>query len=359
MGMLYRRGTIWWAKYYINGRPVRESSRTDKESEAKRFLKEREGRVATGQPIIRRADRVRYEEIAADLRRHYETTGVRNLREADTRLKNLSHFFRQRRVVDLTPDLVTKYVQARQARGKANGTINRELATLIKMLRLAFEQEKLVRLPVIRKLKEAAPRQGFFEREPFLAVCRQLPDDVRAAVCISYEFGWRMQSEVLTLRLSQVDLEAGTLRLEPGTTKNEEGRLVYMTPELRALIVAQVGRVKAVGRRIERVVPYLFPHLHGPSKGQRLKNIRRTWNSACRDAGVPGMRKHDLRRTAVRNLVNRGVPERVAMMVTGHRTRAVFDRYHIVSPQDLQDAAKKLAGTIPGTLAESALTLPR
>ena len=107
------------------------------------------------------------------------------------------------------------------------------------------------------------------------------------------------------------------------------------------------------------MVPYLFPHLKGPCKGQRLRNIRRTWNSACRDAGVPGMRKHDLRRTAVRNLVNRGVPERVAMMVTGHRTRAVFDRYHIVSPQDLQDAAKKLAGTIPGTLAESALTLPR
>ena len=79
--------------------------------------------------------------------------------------------------------------------------------------------------------------------------------------------------------------------------------------------------------------------------------------SACRKAGVPGMLRHDCRRTAVRNLVNAGVPERVAMTVTGHRTRAVFDRYHILSPGDLQDVARRLTGTIAGTVpAEGAPT---
>jgi hypothetical protein len=93
MGSLYRRGAIWWAKYYQNGRPIRESTGTGKETEAKRFLKEREGRVATGQPVLKRADRISYEEVAKDLREHYQTTASRILEEAEYRLKHLDGFF--------------------------------------------------------------------------------------------------------------------------------------------------------------------------------------------------------------------------------------------------------------------------
>ncbi len=130
MGMLYRRGEVWWAKYYINGRPIRESTRTERETEARRFLKEREGRVAVGQPALPRVERIRYEEIADDLRRHYETSGQRDLKEADTRLGALKVFFSGRRVVSIDAADAERYVQARQAAGVANSTINRELAML-------------------------------------------------------------------------------------------------------------------------------------------------------------------------------------------------------------------------------------
>jgi integrase len=180
----------------------------------------------------------------------------------------------------------------------------------------------------MHKLKEAGPRQGFFEREQFEAVRRHLRPDLQLAATICYQLGWRVRSEVLTLERRQVDLDAGTLRLEPGTTKNDEGRFCYVTPELRAMLAAQVERVRALERKTGRIIAALFPHLQGAHErkpglrgrvvGEPMRNFRRAWATACKAAGVAG--------------INASVPERVAMKVTGHKTRAVFDRYHIVSP---------------------------
>jgi integrase len=286
-----------------------------------------------------------YEEVAQDLRQHYQTTGIRDLKEAEHRLTHLDAFFMGRRVTDIGPADITAYVATRQREGGSNGTINRELGVLGRMLRLAHENNKLLRLPIIRTPKEGAPRQGFFEREQFEAVRRHLRSDLQVAVSIAYTFGWRMQSEVLTLTLRQLDLNAETLRLEPGTTKNDEGRIAYLTDELKSLLALQVERVRRLEREIGRIVPYLFPHLRGEQRGERIRDFRRAWSTACVKAACPGMLRHDFRRTAVRNMVNAGVPERVAMTVTGHKTRKVFDRYHIVSPADLQDVARKLTGT--------------
>ena len=161
MGHLYRRGHTFWVKYYLNGRPIRESTGTTKEQEAKRFLKGREGRVAAGMPVMPRADRVRYDEVAKDLRVHYEASGTRDTKEAETRLVHLDQFFAGRRLVNIGPQEATAYVVERQGQGASNATVNRELSVLNRMLRLAYENGKLLRLPVIRKLKEAAPREGF------------------------------------------------------------------------------------------------------------------------------------------------------------------------------------------------------
>ncbi len=348
MGMLYKRGKMWWIKYYVNGLPRRESTGTDKERLAEQLLKEREGRAATGQPILPRADRVRVEELLADLRAHYQTTGQRNLREADTRIVPLEHFFTGRRAATISGAILNEYIERRQAAIVANGTINRELSLLGTAFRLGLENGKVLRQPVIHLLKEASPRQGFFEQEQFQAVRKRLPDDLQVAVTIMYTYGWRL-GEVLALQLSQVDLDAGTLRLDPGTTKNRDGRVVYLTPELKTLLAAQVGRVKTLSRKLGRVLPCLFTHLAGCYRGTPRRDFRKTWQDACAAVGLVGALKHDFRRTAVRNMERAGVPRSVAMKITGHKTENVYRRYAIVSDADLQEATRRLTGTISGT----------
>ena len=89
------------------------------------------------------------------------------------------------------------------------------------------------------------------------------------------------------------------------------------------------------------LTPYVFVReIRGVPKP--IKRFSKARATACRAAGVPGRIPHDLRRTAVRNLVRAEIPERVAMTLTGHKTRSVFERYNIVSDGDLRDAARRL-----------------
>ncbi len=177
-----RFGRIWWVKYYVNGNPIRESTGTDKEKNATRFMKQREGRVAMGQPVLRRMDKIRYEEVAEDLRKHYRTTGCRSPREAEIRFKHLDRFFRHTRLASIDHATITRYVEMRQQAGAGNATINRELGILGRMLRLAYEGGKLFRVPSIKLLKEPPPRKGFFEKEAFQAVLRRLPQEIRSGI---------------------------------------------------------------------------------------------------------------------------------------------------------------------------------
>jgi integrase len=151
------------------------------------------------------------------------------------------------------------------------------------------------------------------------------------------------------------------VRLDPGTTKNREGRVFPMTDDLRALLEEQYAehvRLKKAGQ----IVPWVFFRMVAKGRGgekepRPICAFGKAWDTACADAGCPGRIPHDLRRTAVRNMVRAGVPERVAMKLTGHKTRSVFERYNIVSDGNLDAAAARLNGLMgprTGPLGESA-----
>jgi hypothetical protein len=178
MGMIYKRGEVFWIKYYSGGRPIRESARTTKQKEAERFLKDREGRVAMGAPVLPKVQRTMVDDLLTDLKSHYETTGQRTPREAETRLIPLRLFFTGRRANAMSGDTLTAYIQHRQGEGRSNGTINRELSMLGTAYKLGVEHGKVMRRPIIHLLKEARPRQGFFEETQFLAVRKHLAEDL-------------------------------------------------------------------------------------------------------------------------------------------------------------------------------------
>lgn len=177
----------------------------------------------------------------------------------------------------------------------------------------------------------------------------KMPEAIRPVITLAYITGWRIASEVLPLEWRPVDFNADEVRLDPGTTKNREGRVFPMTADLRALLRLRRTEHERVAKA-GHIVPYVFfrevaEGRGGKKRPQRIVSFNKAWKSACvAAAGCPGRIPHDLRRTAVCNLVRAGIPERVAMQMTGHKTRSVFERYNIVSEGDLRDAARKLDG---------------
>ena len=348
-----KESQVYWIKYYRNGKPYRESTKSKKFKEAKRLLNKREDEISDGKVPGIYFDKITFDDLAAGLLNDYRING-QNVGDVKKRLNHLTPAFEGLKVVNITTDRIEVYIEQRLEHGAAAGTINRELAALKRMLNLGAQQTppKVDRVPYFPMLKENNMRKGFFEHGQFLALRDALPFYLKPFVTFAYKFGWR-ETEISELTWDQVDLNHGIVRLEVGETKNDEGRMVYLDEELVEIFIALWKDRK----KSARALPFVFPNR---AKDGPIKDIRATWNTACRKTGLgygykhtrkyvdkwkdklpAGPILHDFRRTAVRNMVHAGIPERVAMMISGHKTRSVFDRYNIVSGADLKMATQK------------------
>ena len=189
---------------------------------------------------------------------------------------------------------------------------------------------KVNRIPAFPRLAEDNIRKGFLEDKQYEKLFGSCSENwFRTIVEVGRTYGWR-KGELLKMRVKQVDLLARTIRLEPGTTKNRDGREVTMTRRVHELL-----KLCVFGKTADS---FVFTR----SDGKPVRDFRGTWAKACKDAGVPGLLIHDLRRTAARNLRRAGVAEGVIMKIGGWRTRSVFERYAIVSQADIAEALGRL-----------------
>jgi integrase len=332
MGRIFQRGAVWWIAYSHRGREYRESTNatgTKGETLAGKLLKKRLGEIGRGRLIGPQEEKVTFEELAADLERDYAINGKRSAETLGYLLRHLRGGFALLRPVDITTDRVRAYVAARQADGAANASINRELACLKRMFSLAVQAGRLATRPYIPMLEEHNARQGFVDHASFLALQDALPDHLKDPVAFLYFAGWRV-SEMRGLEWRDVDLAGRVVRLRPELSKNKDGRLLPLSGELLDVIERA-----ATARRLDCLNVF---HVDG----QPIGDFRKPWKHACAAVGLTGLIVHDLRRSAVRNMVRAGIPERVCMALSGHKTRAIFDRYTIVSEADLTAAADQL-----------------
>jgi integrase len=333
---------VQWIKYYRGGKAVRESSGSTKIKDAEKLLQRRIGEVAVHTWVSPADRRVTVDELYAAMLDDYRNNGLASLEGARQRWEReakegdkpepgrLKKIFGGMKALAVTTDLLNRYVAECRESGLSNATINRDMAALRRAFNLALRADKIQKIPAFPHLKEAAPRSGFVEEGDYrkLAGCtKELW--LRAMLATAYTFGFRKE-ELLGLKVAQVDLAARTIRLNPGETKSGEGRAVTMTADVFTLLSACVSGKSASD--------FVFTR----ESGAKVLDFRGRWDTLTTDAGCAGLLFHDLRRSAVRNMVRRGIPEVVAMKISGHKTREVFNRYNIVSESDLKDAARKI-----------------
>ena len=261
----------------------------------------------------------------------YQVRQFRSQSTARGRTAHLAAFFgRDARAATLTTYQIRQYQLTRRAAGAATGTINRETSALHRMGTLAVHWGWLETVPGFPdRLRENPPRQGFFEHPEYLAVRAHLPAPWQDILDLAYYSGWR-KNELLGLTWDEIDEAGGVIRLSPARSKTLVGRILPISPPI----------ADALNRRRARRDPESPLVFH--RDGITIRRWRTAWRTACQAAGVPTRFLHDCRRTAARNLIRANVPERVAMLLTGHKSRAIFDRYNIIHEQELLDAGDQL-----------------
>jgi integrase len=261
----------------------------------------------------------------------YALQRYRTMNTARPRVEHLRGFLGGWAVETITADAVRRYQLYRRAQGAEAATINRETSALSRMFQLAIRRGLLERMPLFpNRLEENPPREGFFEHDEYLKVRAHAPASYQDVLDFAYYSGWR-RNEILDLTWDEVDLGGGVIRLPARRSKTKTGRMLPISAPLRQVLDRR-RRARCPGdQRVFR------------RDGVTVRAWRYALRDACRKAQVPHRLLHNCRRTAARNLIRAGVPERIAMLLTGHKTRAVFDRYNIVNEQELLTAGQRLA----------------
>jgi integrase len=359
--------SIWWYQIWINGKRQRGSTGCRTKREADAFVRRKLAEYSVGLSSPE-SQKVTVKELVEDVLLRNKNNGNKTVVDDESRWKNhLKPFFGHLRATQVSSDLIDRYINKRksdQTRSKTapeNGTINRELALVKSAFNHGTEQTppKVRFVPHFNMLEENNVRRGFLQDEQYLRLSRECAVEgvwLAGLFETAYAYGWR-EDELLGLRVGQLDLLGKIIDL--GETKNGDQRMIHMTEHVFQCLVRCVAGKKSDD--------FVFTR----DDGSRIKDFRQAWWNACIRAGLGrfecrdcgsnvsegrkcttceskkkakyiGLKFHDLRRTGIRNMSREGIPEKVGMLISGHKTDSVYRRYNIVDMEVLKNATTKI-----------------
>jgi integrase len=331
----------WYIWYRTDGRLIRESTKSESREYAESLLQRRLGEAGLGMKPAQDFKRVKYEDICRALLADYEIEGHASLVTRKSGVKtvsgllHLNQFFKGRPATFITTDTIRQFIRKRQADKAENSTINRNLALLRRMLVLAKREGKIAEVPHVPMLTESDPREGFLYPEDFTKLRAAMPENLHPLMTYLYSTGCRVGA-ARAIEWHQIifDGDKVEVRLPISQVKNRKPLLLPLPDELATML-------RGVPRKIGPVfdATNLTKAFRKAAVAIGLGKWRDPDNH---DAGYDGLILHDLRRSGVRNLRRAGVPEDIAMKISGHKTRAVFSRYNIVDSADLHDAMQRV-----------------
>jgi integrase len=323
----YKNSARWYAQYYdASGKQHRKSTGKTIKAEAESVLRGWMTDSSRGLKPSPETRNVTYDNLRDALLESYRVKGNKSLRVyADGReglfpLGALNEHFAGKRAATIDPDAIRGFIRKRQKDGVGNAAINNSLSLLRRMFSIARREGKLQSVPHVELLKAPPARTGFLKPKDFKKLRHKLPRHLRPLVTFLYFCGVRV-GEARQVQWSAVDLKKALIVLREGETKSGEQRIV---PIPKALVTMLRATKKKEGLVFDST------------------NLRKEWDAATAACGLGNLIVHDLRRSAIRNMMLSGAQQVEAMKISGHRTASVFQRYNIIDEAQTISVMKRV-----------------
>lgn len=343
-----RRSLRYTLEYYVPGESEkrREPTGTRDRNVAENLLRQRQEQIGKAIPVGPAPDSVTFGELALLITQDYAAKGNRSGRRLMQLLGHLTGSFGQFRAVAITGERVLEHINKRRAQGAAQASVNRELAVLRRMFRLAVKHKKLLHdhVPTIELLSEDNVRHGLITPFQFAELMAEVDDPiVRDAAEVTYVTGWRADSDVLTRKWPDVQFDRGVLTLDTWQGKARKARKFPLFPRLKAILERRLDYAKWHTEQTGQDCPWVFQR-----NGKPVRYYRRRWLRACGRLaarypawGAGTWIRHRMRYSAVENLLAAGIAVPDILKMVG-MTMATFNRYHQQSEAGILRAGVRL-----------------